>query len=65
MKPLLFLKNGYVNAAWPLNFPIRKNGPGAHGGVAMAQRAFPSGLAQGAHSYLLGRIRVIFLCIPL
>lgn len=36
-----------------------------HGGIAMAQRAFPPGLAQGARSYLLGRQRGIFLCIPL
>ena len=36
-----------------------------HGGVAVAQRTFPPGLAQGARSYLLGRQRGVFLGIPL
>ena len=45
MKPLLFLKNGYVKAAWPLNFPIRRNGPGAHGGASVSQ--IPGGFPQG------------------
>jgi hypothetical protein len=65
MKPLLFLKNGYVKAAWPLNFPIRRNGPGAHGGVAMAQRAFLPDLAHGPRRHLPGRQGGVFLGIPL